>query len=84
MFPLFLHFRPHLTHDSSEILHIRNSCYKKEVVHVRHHFQQQYQNCLLLNGLKSKWWIWDRMIKEVSTSMKYIQTYLDRIQRGKF
>ncbi|XP_039454978.1 adenylate kinase 9 isoform X1 [Oreochromis aureus] len=74
--------KPHLTHDSSEILHIRNSCYKKEVVHVRHHFQQQYQNCLLLNGLKSKWWIWDRMIKEVSTSMKYIQTYLDRIQRG--
>ncbi|XP_063352163.1 adenylate kinase 9 [Pelmatolapia mariae] len=74
--------KPHLMHDSSEILHIRNSCYKKEVVHVRHHFQQQYQNCLLLNGLKSKWWIWDRMIKEVSTSMKYIQTYLDRIQRG--
>ncbi|XP_005914603.1 adenylate kinase 9 [Haplochromis burtoni] len=74
--------KPHLTHDSSEILHIRNSCYKKEVVHVRHHFQQQYQNCLLLNGLKSKWWIWDRMIKEVSTSMKYIQTYLDRIQKG--
>uniref|UniRef100_I3K723 Adenylate kinase 9 n=1 Tax=Oreochromis niloticus TaxID=8128 RepID=I3K723_ORENI len=74
--------KPHLTHDSSDILHIRNSCYKKEVVHVRHHFQQQYQNCLLLNGLKSKWWIWDRMIKEVSTSMKYIQTYLDRIQRG--
>ncbi|XP_039637151.1 adenylate kinase 9 isoform X2 [Perca fluviatilis] len=70
--------KPHLMHDSSEILHIRNSCYKQEMEHVRQHFQQQYQNWILLDGLKSKWWIWNSSIKEVSISMKYIHNYLER------
>ncbi|KAE8286847.1 Adenylate kinase 9 [Larimichthys crocea] len=70
--------KPHLMHDSSEILHIRNSCYKHEVEHVRQHFQQQYQNWIPLDGLKSQWWIWNSIIMEVSISMKYIHSYLER------
>uniref|UniRef100_A0A3Q3Q5R8 Uncharacterized protein n=2 Tax=Monopterus albus TaxID=43700 RepID=A0A3Q3Q5R8_MONAL len=68
--------------DSSEILHIRNSCYKQEVVHVRKHFQQQYQNWILLDGLKNTWWIYDSIIKEVSISMNYIRSYLERTWNG--
>ncbi|XP_076612348.1 adenylate kinase 9 isoform X2 [Chaetodon auriga] len=71
--------KPHLMHDSSKNLHIRNSCYKQEVVHVRQHFQQQYQNWILLDGLKSQWWIWNSILKEVSISMKYIHSYLERM-----
>ncbi|XP_053192664.1 adenylate kinase 9 [Scomber japonicus] len=74
--------KPHLMHDSSEILHIRNSCYKQEVEHVRQHFQQQYQNWIQLSGLKSKWCIWDSILKEVSISMKYIHRYLERTRSG--
>ncbi|XP_026196504.1 adenylate kinase 9 isoform X2 [Anabas testudineus] len=74
--------KPHLMHDSSEILHIRNSCYKQEVVHVRKLFQQQYQNWILLDALKSKWWIWSNIIKEVSVSMKNIHTYLEGMRNG--
>lgn len=70
-------------HDGSEILHIRNSCYKQEVEHVRKHFHKQYQNWILLDGLKSKWWIWSNIIKEVSISMKYIQTYLEGMRNGR-
>nr|XP_046228264.1 adenylate kinase 9 [Scatophagus argus] len=70
--------KPHLMHDSSEILHIRNSCYKQEVERVRKYFQQQYQNWIPLSGLKSKWWIWNSILKEISISMKNIHTYLDR------
>ncbi|KAL7388763.1 hypothetical protein ABVT39_020280 [Epinephelus coioides] len=70
--------KPHLMHDSSEILHVRNSCYKQEMEHVRRHFQQQCQNWIPLDGLKSEWWIWNRIIKEVSISMKYIHSYLER------
>ncbi|KAM3602818.1 uncharacterized protein V6R79_011333 [Siganus canaliculatus] len=71
--------KPHLMHDSSEILHIRNTYHKQEVEHVRQHFQEQYQNWIPLNGLKSKWWIWDSILKEISISIKYIHNYLDRI-----
>ncbi|KAG7244154.1 hypothetical protein INR49_004227 [Caranx melampygus] len=74
--------KPHLMHDSSEILHIRNSRYKQEVEMVRKHYQQEYQNWIQLDGLKSKWWLWNSIIKEVSISMRYIHSYLDRIQRG--
>ncbi|XP_023259073.1 adenylate kinase 9-like, partial [Seriola lalandi dorsalis] len=74
--------KPHLMHDSSEILHIRNSCYKQGVELVKKHFQKQYQNWILLDGLKSKWWIWNSSIKEVSISMRYIHSYLDRVRSG--
>ncbi|XP_026174949.1 adenylate kinase 9 isoform X2 [Mastacembelus armatus] len=74
--------KSHVTHDSSEILHIRNACYKQEVEHVRKHFQQQYQNWLLLDGSKSKWWICDSILKEVNISMKYIHNYLERTHSG--
>ncbi|KAL3052487.1 hypothetical protein OYC64_005101 [Pagothenia borchgrevinki] len=74
--------KPHLMHDSSEILHMNNSCYKQEMEHVRQHFQQQYQNWILLDGLKSKWWIWQSILKEVSFSMKYIHSYLERTCSG--
>ncbi|XP_075315081.1 adenylate kinase 9 [Odontesthes bonariensis] len=75
--------KPHLMHDSSEILDICNSKYKKEAELIRNYFQQQYQNWLVLDGLKSKWWIWNSITKEVSISMKYINTYLERRQSGK-
>ncbi|XP_040920922.1 adenylate kinase 9 [Toxotes jaculatrix] len=74
--------KPHLMNDSSEILHIRNSCYKQQVEQVRKHFQQQYQNWILLDGLKSKWWIWNSILKEVSISMTYIHSYLERTCSG--
>ncbi|XP_071335378.1 adenylate kinase 9 isoform X3 [Trachinotus anak] len=74
--------KPHPMHDSSEILHIRNSCYKQEMELVRKLYQQQYQNWILLDGLKSKWWIWNNIIKEVSISMRYIHSYLDRVRSG--
>ncbi|XP_041832401.1 adenylate kinase 9 isoform X1 [Melanotaenia boesemani] len=75
--------KSHLMHDSSEILQIRNSCYKKEVEYVRHYFQQQHQNWFIFDGLKSKWWIWNHVLKEVSTSLKMIHTYLERRKSGK-
>ncbi|KAK2856221.1 hypothetical protein Q5P01_004956 [Channa striata] len=74
--------KPHLLHDSSENLYIRTSCYKQEVEPVRKHFQKQYQNWILLDGLKSKLWIWSNIRKEVSISMKYIHSYLERTRSG--
>ncbi|XP_029705285.1 adenylate kinase 9-like isoform X1 [Takifugu rubripes] len=72
----------HLMHNSAEILHIRCSCYKQEVEHVRRYFGKEYQNWIQVSGLKSKWWIWDCILTEVSISMKYIRSYLERTRKG--
>ncbi|KAM4633800.1 adenylate kinase 9 [Polymixia lowei] len=74
--------KPHLMHDSSDILHIRNSNYKQEVERVRQHFQQQYRNWVLLDGLRSKWWVWNHVLEEVRISMKYIHSYLEKTRIG--
>ncbi|XP_034555304.1 adenylate kinase 9 isoform X2 [Notolabrus celidotus] len=74
--------KPHLMHDSSEILSIRNSCYKQEMEHVRQHFQKQYQNLIRLDGEKSQWWIWNSILKEISISMKCFHNFLERVQSG--
>uniref|UniRef100_A0A8C2ZIK3 Cilia- and flagella-associated protein 206 n=1 Tax=Cyclopterus lumpus TaxID=8103 RepID=A0A8C2ZIK3_CYCLU len=71
-------------HNSSKILHIRNSCYTQEIDHIRQHFQQHYQNWILLDGLKSKWWIGNRIVKEFSISMKYISNYELQCRLGEF
>lgn len=76
--------RPHLMHDSTETLRIRNFCHKQEVGAVRQHFQQQYQNWILLDALKNQWWIWSTIIKEVSISMKYIHSYLERTNNSEY
>ncbi|KAM3861101.1 LOW QUALITY PROTEIN: adenylate kinase 9-like [Diretmus argenteus] len=74
--------KPHLMHDSDEILDIRNSRYKQEVEHVRRHFQQEYDNWVLLDGLKNKWWLWNSILEEVRISRKYIHSYLERTNSG--
>ena len=81
--PLSSHFRPHLMHDSSEILHIRTSHYKQEVEQVKKYFQYQYRNWNVLDGFKSKWWIWSRIVKEVSISRTYIHGFLEKTLSGK-
>ncbi|XP_060948025.1 adenylate kinase 9-like [Limanda limanda] len=74
--------KPHLMHDSSEILHNRSSHYKQEVEQVKKYFHQQYQNWIVLDGFKSKWWIWCRIVKEVIISMTYIDNFLERTLSG--
>ncbi|XP_074541277.1 adenylate kinase 9 [Halichoeres trimaculatus] len=74
--------KPYLMHDSAEILHIRNSCYKQEMEHVRRHFQQQTQNWILLDGAKSQWWIWNSILKEISLSMRCTHDFLERVHSG--
>ena len=70
-------------HDSPEILHIRNSHYKQEAEGVRKYFQQQYHNWVLLDGFRSKWWVWNHVVEEVRVSMKHIYSYLERNRTGK-
>ncbi|XP_077367067.1 adenylate kinase 9 isoform X2 [Festucalex cinctus] len=75
--------RPHLLHDSAEILHIRNTCYRQEAELMSRHFCQQYDNWIQMDGRKSKWYIWEQLIKQISVSVDCIHTYLKRTRSGR-
>ncbi|XP_067841405.1 adenylate kinase 9 [Heptranchias perlo] len=70
-------------HDSSQILTVRNSSYTHEISAVWEYYHQQHQNWHLIYGHHSKWWVWQKVLEEVKTSVKQIQVYLERIQEGK-
>ncbi|KAJ8009601.1 hypothetical protein DPEC_G00090590 [Dallia pectoralis] len=72
--------RPYPVHDSPQILNIRNSNFNREVKTMREVYQHQYQNWVSVDGYKSKWWIWNRVLVETSLSMRLIRTYLQRIR----
>ncbi|XP_024146530.1 adenylate kinase 9 isoform X1 [Oryzias melastigma] len=74
--------KPHLLHESFEVLKMADYNYKKEAEHIRSHFLEHYQNFLVLDALKSKWWIWEKIVEEASLSMKSICTYLEKVQTG--
>ncbi|KAG9347613.1 hypothetical protein JZ751_005184, partial [Albula glossodonta] len=74
--------RPYPLHDSSQILNIRNSSYKQEVAEVRQHFQQKYQNWVSVDGLRSKWWVWSKVLDECRISLRCIHTYLEQVRSG--
>ncbi|XP_030055056.1 adenylate kinase 9 [Microcaecilia unicolor] len=74
--------RPYPIHDSSHILTVRNSCYKQEVSTIKDFYEKQHQNWYEVDATRSKWWIWEKVIEEVQTSIKQIQVYLERIKAG--
>ncbi|MBN3315008.1 KAD9 kinase, partial [Atractosteus spatula] len=75
--------RSYPLHDSPQILTIRNSIYKREVEAVRQYYRQHYQNWVVIDGHRSKWWVWNKMLEESRMSVKHIQNYLERIRQGK-
>ncbi|KAJ8355677.1 hypothetical protein SKAU_G00184710 [Synaphobranchus kaupii] len=77
------HPRSYPLHDSSQILNIRNSTYKREVEDLRQQYQQQYQNWVSVDGLKSKWWVWSKVLEESRMSVRQIETYLERVRTGR-
>ncbi|KAM4771030.1 adenylate kinase 9 [Rhinophrynus dorsalis] len=75
--------RPYPEHNSSQILAVRNSCYKQEVQPIKQYYTMQHQNWCEVDAMRSKWWVSDKIIEEVQRSVSQIQSYLERIEEGK-
>ncbi|KAM8809905.1 adenylate kinase 9 [Eudromia elegans] len=74
---------PYPEHDSSQILAIRNSCYKQHIDSIRTYYEKEHQNWCVIDAFHSKWWIWNKLLQEVQVVVKEIQIYLERIREGK-
>nr|XP_048700778.1 adenylate kinase 9 isoform X2 [Caretta caretta] len=74
---------PYPIHDSSQILAIQNSCYKKQIDAIRTYYEKEHQNWCVVDAFRSKWWIWNKIFEEVQVIIKKIQTYLETIREGK-
>lgn len=37
----------------------------------------------MIDAFQSKWWMWDKVLREVQVIVKEIQIYLERIKEGK-
>jgi len=80
----FIVFRPpYPEHDSSQILAIKNSCYRQHIDAIRTYYKQEHQNWCVIDAFRSKWWIWNKVLQEVQVVVKEIQIYLERIREGK-
>uniref|UniRef100_A0A8C8BCM2 Adenylate kinase 9 n=1 Tax=Otus sunia TaxID=257818 RepID=A0A8C8BCM2_9STRI len=69
--------------NSSQILAIKNSCYKQHIDAIRTYYKKEHQNWCVIDALQSKWWIWNKVLQEVQVVVKEIQIYLERIREGK-
>ncbi|XP_032861593.2 adenylate kinase 9 isoform X3 [Tyto alba] len=70
-------------HDSSQILAMKNSCYKQHIDAIRTYYKKEHQNWCVIDACQSKWWIWNKVLHEVQVVVKEIQIYLERIREGK-
>ncbi|KAB0401156.1 hypothetical protein E2I00_011366, partial [Balaenoptera physalus] len=74
---------PYPLHNSSQIIAVKNSKYRKNIDEIRQYYQEQHQNWYVIDGFHSKWWVWNEVSKKVKMVNKHMQIYLGRIKAGK-
>ncbi|KAF7483071.1 hypothetical protein GHT09_005548 [Marmota monax] len=74
---------PYPLHNSAQIIAIKNAKYRKNIGEIRQYYQEQHQNWYVIDGLHSKWWVWNEVTKKIYMINKHMQTYLERIREGK-
>uniref|UniRef100_A0A8C5WHZ4 Adenylate kinase 9 n=1 Tax=Leptobrachium leishanense TaxID=445787 RepID=A0A8C5WHZ4_9ANUR len=75
--------RPYPVHDSAQILAVKNSSYKQNVHQIKEYYATVHQNWCEVDAMRSKWWISNKITREVQKTISQIQTYLESIKEGK-
>ena len=70
-------------HDSSQILAIKLGAYNKAIGAVKAWYEKEHMNWVVVDGRRSKWWVWNRAVDLGKESVEKIQTYLKRTTDGK-
>ncbi|XP_038410845.1 adenylate kinase 9 isoform X14 [Canis lupus familiaris] len=74
---------PYPLHNSTQIIAIKNSKHRKNIVEIRQYYQEQHHNWYVIDGFHNKWWVWNEVTKKLQMVNKYMQIYLERIKAGK-
>ena len=74
--------RDKILHDSSQILAMKLAAFNKEIAEIRDWYSSEHMNYKLIDGERSKWWVWNTTLEYSRDSVRQIQTYLDRIAEG--
>lgn len=69
--------------DSDGAFAVRLASYDEKIGPVRDWYSLQHQNWVEIDGMLSKWKLWDVAIQDSKKSICQIQDYLDRIARGR-
>lgn len=69
-------------HDSAKILAIRTVEWQKQITEVREWYQKEHDNWVVIDGDRSKWWVWREAVQQATTSVERLQDYLDKIDKG--
>uniref|UniRef100_A0A6I8N3X1 Adenylate kinase 9 n=1 Tax=Ornithorhynchus anatinus TaxID=9258 RepID=A0A6I8N3X1_ORNAN len=69
-------------HDSAQILSVRNSGYRKAIAAVRTYYREERRNWCVIDAFRSKWWIWNEVLRHVQAITKHIQLYLERVWKA--
>ncbi|KAH3738545.1 hypothetical protein DPMN_045182 [Dreissena polymorpha] len=70
-------------HDSAQILAVKLGAYNRNIGVVRQWYETEHMNYRLMDGERSKWWVWNTALDLARESVRQIQTYLQRISDGK-
>lgn len=74
---------PYLKHDSGQVLAMRYQVFQREIKPVVEWYENEHQNLYNINGIKSKWAVWEQVKKIALDSIWDIQDYLLNIKEGK-
>ena len=70
-------------HDSSRIFGIKLKYWRKVVIPVKQWYEKRHFNWYTINGQASKWLVWNTASDIAKKSIQQIQTYTERISKGK-
>ena len=69
-------------HDSHTILAIKVACHRREEKPILDFYRNSYKNLVPVDGERSKWWVFNKVVDQVQVAVQNIQTYIERVAKG--
>lgn len=75
--------RPHMRHDSGQVVALRYQVFQREIKSVVEVYERDHQNLVKVNGKQSKWLVWEEVKAIALHNISEIQNYLSNMKQDK-